>query len=154
MNNYYIQIKSKNLTAEAAAEMIKFIGENHTIMNSSYYHEFDNTEKKFGGNLFMFIRGCSDISDILEKHQISWDDVKIEDEFEHAWTAIFEQYFTNLPITKEYHSILEKNVNEEVIQLDWDGKNWDELEEYFKTCWGSRNFRFEPENGVIIGTNV
>ena len=48
-------------------------------------------------------------------------------------------------------NIIEKNLNEEVIQLDWDGKNWNELEDYFKTCWGSRNFRFEPEKGVIIG---
>lgn len=152
MNNYYIEIKSKNLTAEAAAEIIKFIGENHMIMNSRYYHEFDDTKKKFGGDLFMFIRGCSDISDILEKYQISWDDVKIEDEFERAWNAIFEQYFLDLPITKEYHSILFKNVNEKVVQLDWDGKNQDELEDFFKNCWGSRSFRFEPENGVIIGT--
>ena len=99
----------------------------------------------------MNTRGLPNIVSILEKYGITEDEMKWEDEFESAWTAIFEQYFANLPITKEYHSILEKNVNEKVIQLDWDGKNWDELEEYFKTCWGSRNFKFEPENWTIIG---
>jgi hypothetical protein len=99
----------------------------------------------------MDTRGLPDIITILEKYGITEDELKLEDEFERAWTAIFEQYFANLPITKEYHSILEKNVNEEVIQLNWDGKNQNELEDFFKTCWGSRSFRFEPENGVIVG---
>ena len=101
--------------------------------------------------MFSYTRGCPDITDILTEENFTKEEVKIEDEFESAWTAIFEQYFADLPITREYHSILEKNVNEKVIELDWDGKNWGKLEDYFQTCWGSRSFRFEPENGVIIG---
>lgn len=100
----------------------------------------------------MNTRGLPNIISILDKYGITEDELKWEDEFTSAWTAIFEQYFDNLPVTKEYHSILKKNVNEEVIQLDWDGKNWNELEDFFNTCWGSRSFKFEPENGVIIGT--
>ena len=99
----------------------------------------------------MNTRGLPNIISILEKYGITEDEMKWEDEFDVAWTAIFEQYFTNLPITKEYHSILEKNVDEEVIKLYWDGANRNELEDYFNTCWGSRSFRFEPENGVIVG---
>lgn len=149
-NYYHIDIESNNLTADVAAEILTYIGNHHTISDFRYYHgEYVNG--KVSGKLYMYIRGISDFSNILKKYNIQDNEIKCEDEFEHAWTAIFEQYFANLPITKEYHSILEKNVNEEVIQLDWDGKNWSELEDYFKTCWGSRNFKFEPENGVIIG---
>lgn len=149
-NYYYIDIESNNLTADVAAEILTYVGNHHTINNFQYCHgEYVNG--KVGGKLYMYIRGISDFSNILKKYNIQDDEIKCEDEFERAWTAIFEQYFVDLPITKEYHSILEKNVNEEVIQLDWDGKNRSELEDYFKTCWGSRSFRFEPENGVIIG---
>ena len=149
-NYWYVDINSNNLTAEAASEILKYTGENHLIRNFSYNHG-NFVDGKFGGELYMNTRGLPNIVSILDKYGITEDELKWEDEFTSAWTAIFEQYFTNLPITKEYHSILEKNVNEEVIQLDWDGENQNELEDFFKTCWGSRNFRFEPENGVIIG---
>lgn len=149
-NYWYINIKSNNLTVEAASEILKYTGENHLIRSFDYIHG-NYVDGKLGGELHMNTRGLPNIVSILEKYGITEDEMKWEDEFESAWTAIFEQYFANLPITKEYHSILEKNVNEKVIQLDWDGKNWDELEEYFKTCWGSRNFKFEPENWTIIG---
>ena len=149
-NYWYIDINSNNLTAEAASEILKYTGENHLIRSFSYYHG-NFVDGKFGGELHMNTRGLPNIVSILEKYGITEDEMKWVDEFEDAWTAIFEQYFDNLPITKEYHSILEKNVNEEVIQLDWNGENQNELEDFFKTCWGSRNFRFEIENGVITG---
>lgn len=145
-NYYYVDINSNNLTAEVASEILKCTGKNHLICDFTYYNDDYN-----GGKLHMYTRGLPNIFSILENYGITEDEVKCEDEFERAWRGIFEQYFVDLPITKKYHSILEKNSNEEVIQLDWDGKNWNELEDYFKTCWGSRNFRFEPEKGVIIG---
>ena len=151
MANYgYVDINSNNLTVEAASEILKYTGENHLIRSFNYNHG-NYVNGKLGGELHMNTRGLPNIVSILEKYGITENEMKWEDEFEVAWTAIFEQYFANLPVTREYHSILEKNVNEKVIQLDWDGKNWDELEDYFKTCWGSRSFKFEPENGVIIG---
>ena len=149
-NYWYINIKSNNLTVEAASEILKYTGENHLIRSFDYIHG-NYVDGKLGGELHMNTRGLPNIVSILEKYGITEDEMKWEDEFESAWTAIFEQYFANLPITREYHSILEKNVNEKVIELDWDGKNWDKLEDYFQTCWGSRSFRFEPENGVIVG---
>ena len=149
-NYWYIDINSNNLTAEAASEILKYTGENHLIRSFSYEHgNYEN--RKIGGELHMNTRGLPNIASILEKYGITESEIKWEDEFDSVWTAIFEQYFAALPITKEYHSILEKNVNKEVIQLDWDGENLNDLEDYFKTCWGSRNFKFEPENGVIIG---
>ena len=99
----------------------------------------------------MNTRGLPNIMSVLEKYGITENEIKWEDEFDSAWTSIFEQYFVDLPITKEYHSILEKNINKEVIQLDWDGENQNELEDFFKTCWGSRSFKFKHENRVIIG---
>lgn len=145
-NYYYVDINSSNLTAEVASEILKCTGKNHLICDFTYYNgDYD------GGKLHMYTRGLPNIFSILENYGITEDEVKCEDEFERAWRGIFEQYFVDLPITKKYHSILEKNSKEEVVQLDWDGKNWNELEDYFKTCWGSRNFRFEPEKGVIIG---
>lgn len=149
-NYWYVDINSNNLTAEAASEILKYTGENHFIRSFNYQHG-NCVNGKVGGEIHMNTRGLPNITSILEKYDITEDEIKWEDEFESAWTAIFEQYFADLPITREYHSILEKNVNENVIELDWDGKNWDELEDYFKTCWGSRSFKFEPENGVIIG---
>lgn len=149
-NYWYVDINSNNLTAEAASEILKYTGENHLIRSFSYYHG-NFVDGKFGGELHMNTRGLPNIISILDKYGITEDELKWEDEFTSAWTAIFEQYFTNLPVTKEYHSILEKNVNEEVIQLDWNGENQNELEDFFKTCWGSRSFRFEIENGVITG---
>ena len=149
-NYYHIDIESNNLTADVAAEILTYIGKHHTISDFRYYHG-ECINGKVGGKLYMYIRGISDFSNILEKYNIQDDEIKCKNEFEHAWTAIFEQYFADLPITKEYHSTLEKNINEDTIQLDWDGKNWNKLEDYFKTCWGSRNFRFDSENGVIIG---
>lgn len=149
-NYWYVDINSNNLTAEAASEILKYTGENHLIRSFNYNHG-NYVDGKFGGELHMNTRGLPNIISILEKYDITEDEMKWEDEFKVAWTAIFEQYFADLPITREYHSILEKNVNEKVIELDWDGKNWDKLKDYFKTCWGSRNFRFEPENWVIIG---
>ena len=149
-NYWYVDINSNNLTAEAASEILKYTGENHLIRSFSYYHG-NFVDGKFGGELHMNTRGLPNIVSILEKYGITEDEMKWEDEFEVAWTAIFEQYFTNLPITKEYHSILEKNVDEEVVKLYWDGRNRNELEDYFNTCWGSRNFKFEPENEVIVG---
>ena len=142
MANYYaITIDSEKMKAKVAAKLLERIGEHNLIRNFTFYD----------GHMFSYTRGCPDIADILTEENFTKEEVKIEDEFERAWTAIFEQYFTNLPITKEYHSILEKNVNEEVIQLDWNGENQSELEDFFKTCWGSRSFKFEPENMVIIG---
>ena len=149
-NYWYVDINSNNLTAEAAGEILKYTGENHLIRSFSYHHG-DCVNGKLSGELHMNTRGLPNIVDILEKYGITEDEMEWEDEFDVAWTAIFEQYFTNLPITKEYHSILEKNVDEEVIKLYWDGANRNELEDYFNTCWGSRSFRFEPENGVIVG---
>lgn len=149
-NYWYINVKSNNLTVEAASEILKYTGENHLI-RSFHYHHGDCVDGKLGGEVHMNTRGLPNIVAILEKYGITEDEMKWEDEFDSAWTAIFEQYFVDLPITKEYHSILEKNVNEKVIELDWDGKNWDELEDYFQTCWGSRSFKFEPENGIIVG---
>lgn len=149
-NYWYVDINSNNLTAEAASEILKYTGESHLIRSFNYNHGAC-VNGKIGGELHMNTRGLPNIVSILEKYGITEDEIKWEDEFESAWTAIFEQYFANLPITKEYHSILEKNVNEKVIQLDWDGKNQNELEDFFKTCWGSRSFRFEPENRIIIG---
>ena len=140
-NYYYVEINSEKLTAALAAEILAFIGKNGGVHNFNYYD----------GHLDYYTRGLENISEIIRPYNFTDEEVKIEDEFDRAWTAIFEHYFIDLPITKKYHSILEKNLNEEVIQLDWDGKNWNELEDYFKTCWGSRNFRFEPEKGVIIG---
>lgn len=150
-NYYYVDINSDNLTAEAASEILKYADKNHLVRDFAYRHG-EYKAGKIGGELHLYIRGLPDIVSILEKYGITEDEIKWEDEFDQAWTAIFEQYFVDLPITREYHSILEKNLNREVIQLDWDGRNWDELEDYFKTCWGSRSFIFEPENGVIIGT--
>lgn len=149
-NYWYINIKSNNLTVEAASEILKYTGENHLIRSFDYIHG-NYVDGKLGGELHMNTRGLPNITSILKKYDITEDEIKWEDEFESAWTAIFEQYFANLPITREYHSILEKNINEKVIELDWDGKNWNELEDYFKTCWGSRSFKFEPENWTIIG---
>ena len=149
-NYYYVDINSDNLTAEVASEILKYTGKNHLICNFTYSNGEYN-DGKIGGELHMYTRGLPNIISILENYGITEDEIKWKDEFDRAWTAIFEQYFVDLPITKKYHSILEKNLNEEVIQLDWDGKNLNELEDYFKTCWGSRNFRFEPEKGVIIG---
>lgn len=149
-NYYYVEINSDNLTAEAASEILKYTGKNHLIRSFAYHHG-ECKDDKIGGELHMYTRGLPNIISIFEKYGITEDEIKCEDEFDRAWTAIFEQYFIDLPITKKYHSILEKNLNEEVIQLDWDGKNRDELEDYFKTCWGSRSFRFEPENSIIIG---
>lgn len=145
-NCYYVDINSDNLTTEVASEILKCTGKNHLIYDFTYYNGDYN-----GGKLHMYTRGLPNIFSILENYGITEDEVKCEDEFERAWRGIFEQYFVDLPITKKYHSILEKNSKEEVVQLDWDGKNWNELEDYFKTCWGSRSFRFEPEKGVIIG---
>ena len=147
MNYYNIEIESEKLTTAVAAELLNKMGEHNLIENFSYHHSREHQ----GGRLSSYTRGLPNIVTILEKYDITADEIKWEDEFERAWTAIFKQYFTDLPITRKYHSILEKNVNEKTIQLDWDGKNWNELEDYFKTCWGSRSFRFEPENGVIIG---
>lgn len=149
-NYWYVDINSNNLTAEAASEILKYTGENHLIRSFSYYHG-NFTDGKFGGELHMNTRGLPNIVSILEKYGITEDELKWEDEFENAWTSIFRQYFDSLPIAEEYHSILKKNINEKVIQLDWDGENQNELEDFFKTCWGSRNFRFEPENRIIIG---
>ena len=149
-NYWYIDINSNNLTAEAASEILKYTGENHFIRSFNYQHG-NCVNGKVGGELHINTRGFPNIANILEKYDITENEIKCEDEFDSAWTAIFEQYFADLPITREYHSILEKNINEKVIELDWDGKNWDELEDYFKTCWGSRSFKFEPENWTIIG---
>ena len=150
-NYWYIDINSNNLTAEAAREILKYTGENHFIRSFNYQHG-DCVNGKIGGELHMNTRGLPDITSILEKYDITEEEIKCKDEFDSAWTAIFEQYFADLPIAKEYHSILEKNANEEIIQLDWDGENQNELEDFFKTCWGSRSFKFEHENRVIIGT--
>lgn len=149
-NYWHISINSENLTVEAASEILKYTGENHSIRNFSYSQD-NYMDGKVGGELYMNTRGLPNIVSILEKYDITEDEIKWKDEFDVAWEAIFEQYFTNLPITKEYHSILEKRVDEEVIKLYWDGANRNELEDYFETCWGSRSFRFEPENGVIVG---
>ena len=149
-NYWYVDINSNNLTADAASEILKYTGENHLIRSFNYNHG-NYVNGKLGGELHMNTRGLPNIVSILEKYGITENEMKWEDEFEVAWTAIFEQYFANLPVTREYHSILEKNVNEKVIQLDWNGENQNELEDFFKTCWGSRSFKFEHENGVIIG---
>lgn len=140
-NYYYVEINSEKLTASLAAEILAFIGENGGVNNFNYYD----------GHLDYYMRGLKNISEIIRPYNFTDEEIKVKDEFEYAWTAIFEKYFVDLPITREYHSILEKNINEEVIKLDWDGENRDELEDYFKTCWGSRSFRFEPENSIIIG---
>ena len=142
MADYYaITINSDKMTPKVAARLLERIGEHNLIQNFSFYDSY----------MFSYTRGCPDIADILTEENFTKEEVKIEDEFERAWAGIFEQYFIDLPITREYHSILEKNINEDVIRLDWDGANWFELEDYFKTCWGSRSFTFEPENGVITG---
>ena len=152
-NYWYVDINSNNLTAEAASEILKYTGENHLIRSFNYNHgNYENG--KVGGELHMNTRGLPNIVSILEKYGITEDELKWEDEFESAWTSIFEQYFDNLPITKEYHSILEKNVNEDVVRLAWDGTNLSELEDFFKTCWGSRRFEFDPENEVIVGISA
>lgn len=150
-NYYYVDINSDNLTIEAASEILKYAGKNHLVRDFAYHHG-EYKDGKIGGELHMYIRGLPSIVSILEKYGITENEIKWEDEFDRAWAEIFEQYFIDLPITKEYHSTLEKNINEEVVQLNWNGENQSKLEEYFKTCWGSRNFRFEPENGIIIGT--
>ena len=142
MANYYaITINSDKMTPKVAARLLERIGEHNLIQNFSFYD----------GYMFSYTRGCPDIADILTEENFTKEEVKIEDEFERFWTGLFEKYFADLPITKGYHSILEKSVNEEVVRLDWDGDNQSELEDFFQTCWGSRSFRFEPENEVIIG---
>ena len=111
MNYYNIEIKSEKLTAAVAAELLNKMGEHNLIENFSYHHSREHQ----GGQLSSYTRGLPNIVSILEKYGITEDEMKWEDEFESAWTAIFEQYFADLPITREYHSILKKNVNEKTI---------------------------------------
>lgn len=83
-NYYHIDIESNNLTADVAAEILTYVGNHHKINNFQYYHgEYVNG--KVGGKLYMYIRGISDFSNILKKHDIQDNEIKCIDEFEYFY---------------------------------------------------------------------
>ena len=91
-NYYHIDIESNNLTADVAAEILVYVGNHHIISDFQYCHgEYING--KVGGKLYMYIRGISDFSNILEKYKITDEEVILEDEFERAY-----KYMNDKPI--------------------------------------------------------
>lgn len=116
-NYWYINIKSNNLTVEAASEILKYTGENHLIRSFDYIHG-NYVDGKLGGELHMNTRGLPNIISILEKYGITEDEIKWEDEFERFWN--------NLP-PEEYEQICEEGRAEteaksEKIQVDYQSK--------------------------------
>lgn len=88
MANYYvINIDSEKLTHNAAADMLKYIGEHNFIRDFNYSHSREHN----GGHLFIDTRGLPYIIDILEAHNIPEADVTIEDEFTRFWNSLSEE---------------------------------------------------------------
>ena len=94
-NYYYVDINSDNLTAEAASEILKYTGENHLIRSFAYHHG-----EYIGGELHMYTRGLPNIISILEKYEITEDEIKWEDEFKRFWNSLPKE---------EYEKICEEN---------------------------------------------
>lgn len=85
MANYYvITIDSEKLTHNAAADMLKYIGEHNFIRDFDY----SRSREHKGGHLFIDTRGLPYIVDILEAHGIPETDVTIEDEFTRFWNSL------------------------------------------------------------------
>ena len=88
MANYYvITIDSEKLTHNAAADMLKYIGEHNFIRVFDYFHSREHK----GGHLFIDTRGLPYIVDILKAHNIPEADVTIEDEFTRFWNNLSEE---------------------------------------------------------------
>ena len=98
-NYYYVDINSDNLTAEAASEILKYTGKNHLVRNFAYHHGEYN-DGKIGGELHMYTRGLPNIISILEKYEITEDEIKWEDEFKRFWNSLPKE---------EYEKICEEN---------------------------------------------
>lgn len=117
-NYWYINIKSNNLTVEAASEILKYTGENHLIRSFDYIHG-NYVDGKLGGELHMNTRGLPNIISILEKYGITEDEIKWEDEFDRFWN--------NLP-PEEYEQICEEGraeteaKPEKEIRVDYQSK--------------------------------
>lgn len=116
-NYWYINIKSNNLTVEAASEILKYTGENHLIRSFDYIHG-NYVDGKLGGELHMNTRGLPNIISILEKYGITEDEIEWEDEFDRFWN--------NLP-PEEYEQICEEGRAEteakpEKIRVDYQSK--------------------------------
>ena len=79
-NYWYIDINSNNLTAEVASEILKYTGENHFIRYFNYQHGVC-MNGKVGGELHMNTRDLPNITSILEKYNITEDEIRLEDEF-------------------------------------------------------------------------
>lgn len=102
-------------------------------------------------------RGLVDVTEILEKYDITDEDIKVEDEFERFWTNLENQYYDKLPLLKEYNDILTNKRNEKEVLLSWNKTNHKDettISEYFKDCWGSRSFVFNKEKEIIIGIKM
>ena len=96
MANYYvITIDSEKLTYNAAADMLKYIGEHNFIRDFDYSHSREHK----GGHLFIDTRGFPYIIDILKAYDIPEADVTIEDEFTRFWNSLSEEERENY--TKE-----------------------------------------------------
>lgn len=94
-NYWNIDIKSNNLTAEAAGDILKYMGEHHLIRYFSYSHgEYANG--KIGGELHSDTRGLPNIAHILKKYGIAEDEVKWEDEFDRFWNSLPPEEFERI----------------------------------------------------------
>lgn len=82
-----ITIDSEKLTHNAAADILKYIGEHNFIRDFDYSHSREHK----GGHLFIDTHGLPYIFDILKTHNIPEADINIEDEFEHMWNNLSEE---------------------------------------------------------------
>ena len=85
-NYFYTEIHSDKLTAAVAAEILVKIGSERPINNFTYYD----------GNLECYTRGLTNISDILNSHGFTDEEVKIEDAFVRFWSSLPEEEYKRI----------------------------------------------------------
>ena len=78
-NYYYVKIESEKLTQRAVAEIFNYLTENCRV------RWFDFSE---GGLIKYNTRGLTDIGEILEKYEITDEEVEVEDEFERFYNTL------------------------------------------------------------------
>lgn len=108
MANYYnFIIKSDKITQEVASDIFTQASAHNKITH------FEFSE----GHIFMYSRGVPDIADVLEKYNITDDELSLKSEFEVFWDNLSEEELKE--IINNYE-IERENLQKEMTEVFYD----------------------------------
>ena len=108
MANYYnFTIKSDKITQEVASDIFTQASTHNKITH------FEFSE----GHIFMYSRGVPDVADVLEKYNITDDELSLKDEFEAFWGSLPEEELKE--IINNYE-IERENLQKEMTEVFYD----------------------------------